>query len=79
MATFFLAGPLVVFLIFVAPLWLLLHYRSKCKAANGLSQEDYEALQGLSDKAKGLQERINTLERILDAESPNWRGQYDRS
>ncbi|XAW88689.1 envelope stress response membrane protein PspB [Vibrio sp. CDRSL-10 TSBA] len=79
MATFFLAGPLVVFLIFVAPLWLLLHYRSKRKAANGLSQEDYEALQGLSDKAKGLQERINTLERILDAESPNWRGQYDRS
>lgn len=79
MATFFLAGPLVVFLIFVAPLWLLLHYRSKRKAANGLSQEDYEALQGLSDRAKGLQERINTLERILDAESPNWRGQYDRS
>ncbi|QXO18527.1 envelope stress response membrane protein PspB [Vibrio ostreae] len=79
MATFFLAGPLVVFLIFVAPLWLLLHYRSKRKAANGLSQEDYEALQGLSDKAKGLQDRINTLERILDAESPNWRGHYDRS
>ncbi|AMF94266.1 envelope stress response membrane protein PspB [Vibrio fluvialis] len=77
MASFFIAGPLVVFLIFVAPLWLLLHYRNKRKMENGLSQEDFDALQSLSQKAKGLEARIDTLERILDAESPNWRRNYE--
>ncbi len=32
MSTFLIAGPLIVFLIFVAPLWLFLHYRSKKKS-----------------------------------------------
>ncbi|CAM3102271.1 MULTISPECIES: envelope stress response membrane protein PspB [Vibrio] len=77
MTSVFFAGPLIVFLIFVAPLWLLLHYRSKRKVGSGLSSEDYETLQQLSEKASGLQSRIETLERILDAESPNWRRNYD--
>lgn len=31
MSSFFIAVPLIVFCIFVAPLWLILHYRSKRK------------------------------------------------
>ena len=78
MSGVFLVGPLIVFLIFVAPLWLFLHYRSKSKSATGLSEEDYETLQRLSEKAESLQQRVGTLERILDAETPNWRQNYDR-
>ncbi|MCG3728282.1 envelope stress response membrane protein PspB [Vibrio cincinnatiensis] len=74
MASFFIAGPLVVFLIFVAPLWLLLHYRSKRKVDSGLSEEEYQQLQTLSEQAKGLQQRVETLEKILDKEAPTWRG-----
>ncbi len=77
MASFFIAAPLIIFLIFIAPLWLLLHYRSKRKAELGLSAEDYETLQQISEKAKGLQARVETLERILDVESPNWRRNYE--
>lgn len=77
MASVFFAGPLIVFLIFVAPLWLFLHYRSKRKVGSALSSEDYEMLQKISDKASGLQARVETLERILDAESPNWRRNYE--
>ena len=44
MSSFFIAGPLIVFLIFVAPLWLLLHYRSKKKAAGGLSEDEFQKL-----------------------------------
>ncbi|MGF1910665.1 envelope stress response membrane protein PspB [Vibrio kasasachensis] len=77
MSSFFIAGPLIVFLIFVAPLWLFLHYRSKRKTGSGLSQEDYQRLQTLSERAESMQKRVDTLERILDAESPNWRRNYE--
>lgn len=77
MASVFFTGPLIVFLIFVAPLWLFLHYRSKRKVGSGLSSEDYEMLRKLSEKANGLQSRVETLERILDEESPTWRRHYE--
>ncbi|MBY6197294.1 envelope stress response membrane protein PspB [Vibrio hangzhouensis] len=77
MSTFLIAGPLIVFLIFVAPLWLFLHYRSKRKAESGLSEQDFQKLQSLSQRAEKMQSRVDNLERILDAESPNWRQNYD--
>lgn len=73
MSTAFITAPLVIFLIFVAPLWLILHYRSKRKLDQGLSEQEREQLQQLSDKAVKMQQRIQTLEKILDAESPDWR------
>ncbi|MBU2897886.1 envelope stress response membrane protein PspB [Vibrio pectenicida] len=77
MSSFFIAGPLIVFLIFVAPLWLILHYRSKKKAAGGLSEDDFNRLQTLSEKADQMQKRVETLERILDTETPSWRRRYE--
>ncbi|KJY74351.1 phage-shock protein [Vibrio coralliilyticus] len=77
MSSFLIAGPLIVFLIFVAPLWLILHYRSKKKTAGGLSEDDFQRLQALSEKAEKMQKRVDTLERILDAETPNWRSRYE--
>ncbi|HBV75840.1 MULTISPECIES: envelope stress response membrane protein PspB [Vibrio] len=65
--------PLVVFLIFVAPLWLLLHYRSKRKVSSGLSREELEQLKTLAERAESVQQRVKTLEKILDVEAPNWR------
>ncbi|UYI48244.1 envelope stress response membrane protein PspB [Vibrio natriegens] len=77
MTTFFVTGPVIVFLIFVAPLWLFLHYRSKRKTDSALSSQDLERLQVLSEKAESMQARVDTLERILDAESPTWRRKYE--
>ncbi|MFA0066489.1 envelope stress response membrane protein PspB [Vibrio breoganii] len=73
MSTALITVPLSVFLIFVAPLWLILHYRSKRKLGQGLSGDEREQLQQLSSKAVQMKQRIETLEKILDAESPNWR------
>ncbi len=78
MTTFFIAIPVIVFLIFVAPLWLFLHYRNKKKSEHGLTTEDYERLEALTNKADKLTKRVDTLEKILDAESPNWRQNYER-
>lgn len=77
MSAFLLVGPVIVFLIFVAPLWLFLHYRSKRKTDSALSSQDLERLLVLSEKAEAMQSRVDTLERILDAESPTWRRKYE--
>jgi phage shock protein B len=77
MSSFLIAGPVIVFLIFVAPLWLFLHYRSKRKAETGLSGDEHQELQNLAKKAEQMKQRVENLERILDAESPNWRSNHD--
>ena len=60
-------------MVIVAPIWLVLHYRSKKQVSQGLSQEEYIQLSELSEVADNMADRIQTLEAILDAETPNWR------
>jgi phage shock protein B len=68
-----IVAPIVIFLIFVAPIWLIMHYRSKRQIAQGLSSQEIEELNNLAHKAEMLGERVKTLEAILDAEAPEWR------
>jgi phage shock protein B len=55
------------------PLWIIFHYITKMKTAKGLSPEDEKMLSEVWDSANRMEERINTLERILDIEAPDWR------
>lgn len=71
----FLQTPLILFLTLVAPIWIISHYVTKWRTAKILSAEDEKMLQELWELAPKLQSRINTLERILDAEAPDWRKQ----
>lgn len=66
-------APLIIFMIFVAPIWLILHYRSKKQVNQGLSAEEYAELEDLAGKAEKMADRIQTLEAILDSEAPEWR------
>lgn len=72
MAVFFFV-PVIIFMGLVAPLWLVLHYFSKRRSAKGLVEEDRVELDDLLKTADKLTDRIEILERILDADSPNWR------
>jgi phage shock protein B len=65
--------PMIIFLIFVAPVWLVMHYRSQRQVSQGLSESEIANLNSLAHKAELLGERVKTLESILDAESPEWR------
>lgn len=65
--------PTALFLVFVAPMWLFLHYRSKRQVSQGLTDEEYQELTSLSHQAEAMAVRIETLESILDAEAPQWR------
>ena len=65
--------PTIVFLVIVAPLWVILHYTSKRKLTKHLTENEVAELDELVVHAKDMAHRIETLEAILDASSPNWR------
>ena len=66
--------PVIVFLVVVAPIWIVLHYRSASKTADGLSSGERGELEEMIEVANKMAERIEILEAILDVESPEWRG-----
>ncbi|AAV81571.1 envelope stress response membrane protein PspB [Idiomarina loihiensis] len=68
-----LMAPIILFVIIVAPIWIILHYRSKRQMNQGLNEEERESLALLANQAKRIRERVQTLERILDADAPGWR------
>jgi len=63
----------IIFMVVVLPVWLLLHYLTKMKGMRGLSAEDEAALEKLWKNSAAMEERINTLETILDEHHPSWR------
>lgn len=69
----FLVAPMVIFLIFVTPIWLFLHYRYKSKVVSGLSEEELTDIESMLETIDKLAHRVETLERILAEEDANWR------
>jgi len=65
--------PIVVFMVIVAPIWLILHYATRNSASKRLTSKDESLLQDLHENARRMEERIHNLERILDADAPEWR------
>lgn len=65
--------PAVVFLALVAPIWLILHYWTQSRLNRGLSAEEHDQLEDALALAKRLEQRIVTLETILDVQQPDWR------
>jgi len=74
-----LTALLVCFLVVCVPVWLGLHYTSKMRATRYLNAKDAEAFDNLSQTAARMEQRMNNLERILDAEVPNWRRNFESS
>lgn len=60
-----------------APLWIIFHYITKMKTAKGLTAEDEKMLTEVWESTKRMEDRIQTLERILDIESPTWRRRHE--
>jgi len=65
--------PTVIFLTIVAPVWIFMHYRSKQRAQSALSDDERMELETLTAQAERMIDRIETLESILDNETPGWR------
>ena len=61
----------VVGILFLGLPWLIFHYVSKWKSAATLSGADEKLLDELHDMARRLDDRMCTIERIMNAENPN--------
>jgi phage shock protein B len=74
-----LAVPGVVFLVFIVPLWIVFHYLTAWKrmragtAGPGKVVIDRAELERMREIGEQLEQRIQSLETILDDEAPEWR------
>ena len=68
--------PLVAFMPFImviAIVWIVFHYRQLNRTGSHLSTEDQTSLERMVGLLEKMEGRIVTLEKILDAEDPRWR------
>ncbi|MBD3762760.1 envelope stress response membrane protein PspB [Sphingomonadaceae bacterium G21617-S1] len=63
----------VVGILFLGLPWLIFHYVTQWKKNGGLTVEDERLLDDMHLLARRLDERLGTLERILDSQDPAWR------
>lgn len=67
-------GPIVICLIlFVGLPWVILHYVTKWKQAPRMTDEDERLLDDLYQLARRLEDRVNTVERIVSADNPEFK------
>lgn len=66
-------AAVVLTLAVVAPLAIITNFILKLRQNRGLSVDDERMLSDLWQSAKRMEDRIRSLERILDADQPNWR------
>ncbi len=53
--------------------WLILHYVTKWKTASKITPEDENLLDEMFNLARRLEDRVNTVERIVAADNPDWK------
>lgn len=59
--------------LFLGLPWLVLHYVTKWKQAKTLTKEDEALLDELYDTARRLEGRLQTAERLIAADHPDFR------
>jgi len=68
-----LSIALIVFLLIPAPLFIVLYFVTRWKQSREISGGDEKMLEDLWQMARRFEERLESLETILDHESPEWR------
>ena len=63
----------LLFVVVVAPIWIVAHYATRWRTARMLSREHERTLADIWDLTQRMEARMETLERILDADAPGWR------
>lgn len=60
-------------ILFIALPWLVFHYVTKWKTAPKMTNEDERLLDEMYNLARRLEDRVNTVERIVAADNPDFR------
>ncbi|GAA0671575.1 phage shock protein B [Sphingomonas insulae] len=66
-------GVLAIFCALIGLPWLIFHYVTKWKQAPKITDEDEKLLDEMFNLARRLEERINTVERIVAADNPDFK------
>lgn len=66
-------------MLFIGLPWLIFHYVIKLRQSRSLSMEDENLMDELYDLARRLTDRVETVERLLAADNPNFRPGIGRS
>ncbi len=67
----------VVGTLFIGLPWLIVLYLTRRKSGRGISQHDEVLLDDLHEMARRLDNRLDSIERIIAADDPNWKdGQF---
>lgn len=64
---------IIVGMVCVGLPWIIFHYVTQWKKAGSLTGEDERLLDDLHETARRLDDRMQTIERIMTAENPGWR------
>jgi phage shock protein B len=64
---------LIVFIAVPAPLFIILYFITEWKRSREISGGDEKMLEDLWRLSQRLEERLESLETILDSEMPEWR------
>ncbi|WP_375394077.1 envelope stress response membrane protein PspB [uncultured Sphingomonas sp.] len=59
--------------VFIGLPWLILHYVTRWKTASKITPEDENLLDEMFNLARRLEDRVNTVERIVAADNPEWK------
>jgi phage shock protein B len=62
----------VVAMLFIGLPWVILHYMTKWKTAATITTDDEVLLEELYNLAKRLDERMDTVERLVAADDPGF-------
>jgi phage shock protein B len=69
----FLLPVLIVGMLFIGLPWVIMHYITKWKQAATITGEDEKLLDELHYLARQLEDRLQTVERIIAADNPDFR------
>ena len=69
----FLFVPMIIFLVIVAPVWIIMHYRNVNRSSQSLNEDDRGNIDSMLATIDKLQDRIRALESLLDVDQPAWR------
>jgi len=64
---------IVIPAIFLGMPWIIMHYLTKWKQAPKITQEDENLLDEMYNLARRLEDRMNTVERIVAADHPEFK------
>ena len=67
-----LVPVLIVGMLFIGLPWLILHHVTKWKTAATVTNDDERMLSEMHLLANRLEDRLDTVERLVSADNPNW-------